>query len=185
MWKQDWLAEGEVRLVAGCHATTFSRPSFSRVTRGWGGSHGLLVPRCHASTTSRCCRHVIFRAVVFVSPLFHPGPLFGWAQWITVVLRDRASEERLRRWRTNEAENTFSGNMLFFPHVNSDLRLFKIKSRITGRVLTLATQVGQNQSPSGTWVILGLRQYMWQPRSQPSHSNRHSSLSPFLQTWQV
>lgn len=51
--------------------------------------------------------------------------------------------------------------------------------------LTSDTQFGQNQSPSGTCVSLGLRQYMWQPRSQPSHSSRHSSLSPFLQTWQV
>lgn len=28
------------------------------------------------------------------------------------------------------------------------------------QVLTWSMQVGQNQSPSGTWVILGFRQYM-------------------------
>lgn len=44
--------------------------------------------------------------------------------------------------------------------------------------------MGQNQSPSGTVVILGLWQYVWQPLSQPSQSKSSSSLSPFWQSWQ-
>lgn len=50
---------------------------------------------------------------------------------------------------------------------------------------TLATQVGQNQSPSGTCMTFGLRQNMWHPRSQPSHKSRYSSSSPLRHTWHV
>ncbi len=45
-------------------------------------------------------------------------------------------------------------------------------------------QAGQNQSPSGMLVILGLWQYVWQPRSHPSHSSSSSSWSPLQQIWQ-
>lgn len=51
--------------------------------------------------------------------------------------------------------------------------------------ITKEWQVGQNQSPSGTWVTFGLRQNMCHPWSQPSHSSRHSSLSPLWHTWHV
>lgn len=114
-WKQDSLAEGEVRLVAGCHATTFSAASFSRVTGRRGGCHGFLETRCHATTTS--CSHLIFRAVVFISSLLHPGPLLGRARWITFLLRenkeaDWADEEQMYQ-RTNYLEGNNCCKMLF------------------------------------------------------------------------
>lgn len=114
-WKQDSLAEGEVRLVAGCHATTFSAASFSRVTGRRGGCHGFLETRCHATTTS--CSHLIFRAVVFISSLLHPGPLLGRARWITFLLRenkeaDWADEEQMYQI-TNYLEGNNCCKMLF------------------------------------------------------------------------
>lgn len=89
-WIQDSLAESEVRLVAGCHATTLSSSSFSRVTGRWGG-RSLCVPRCHAATTS-CCRFILW-AVILIPSLFHPGPLFTRTWWITFLLRGRANKE--------------------------------------------------------------------------------------------
>ena len=41
-------------------------------------------------------------------------------------------------------------------------------------ILSLGLQSLQNQSPFGTAFSFGLRQYMWWPRSQPSHSSMFS-----------
>lgn len=41
-----------------------------------------------------------------------------------------------------------------------------------------------HQSPSGIFSICGLKQYVWYPRSHPSHSNNLSSFSPDWQNWQ-
>lgn len=164
----DSLAEGEVGLVACCHAAPFSAASFSGVTRRWGRCRHVFVP-CRHSATASCC-HLVLGAVVFVTSLLHPGALFGQAQWIVFILQKRRIFLKTKQFQGYD--------------LKIEKRL-KVLWRQEWGVLTLATQVGQNQSPSGIWVILGRKQYMWQPRSQPSHSSRHSSLSPFLQTWQV
>lgn len=81
------LAEGEVGLVACCHAAPFSAASFSGVTRRWGRCRHVFVP-CRHSATASCC-HLVLGAVVFVTSLLHPGALFGQAQWIVFILQKR------------------------------------------------------------------------------------------------
>lgn len=83
----DSLAEGEVGLVACCHAAPFSAASFSGVTRRWGRCRHVFVP-CRHSATASCC-HLVLGAVVFVTSLLHPGALFGQAQWIVFILQKR------------------------------------------------------------------------------------------------
>lgn len=48
------------------------------------------MPRCHAAATPCCC--FIFRAVVFISSLFHPGPRFGQAHHFTFLLWERTND---------------------------------------------------------------------------------------------
>lgn len=52
-------------------------------------------------------------------------------------------------------------------------------------VSTLHIQrLATHQSPSGIFSIFGLKQYVWYPRSHPSHSRSLSSDSPDWQNWQ-
>ena len=61
---------------------------------------------------------------------------------------------------------------LFNPIFLSEISfIFHWKALINHLSLSFGLQSWQYQSPEGTDLSFGLRQYMWWPRSQPSHSS--------------
>lgn len=172
------LAVGEVRLVSCGHPPALGRGDACPT---WG-SCGIFLSRGHASFVPIILIWTIFCKTSFPC-LWSLTRWTLWSRSVTVFLQNFVSHKHRQRQKYTNTKLNIKTQIFQDYNVN---QIGKKKTSWIFQILhTLATQVGQNQSPSGTCMTFGLRQNMWHPRSQPSHKSRYSSSSPLRHTWHV